>query len=140
MSDAKPQVVSSRDPAVDSLAARELSETTLYRFGFRSERLFLLIAVFIGVLSGLAVVWFRIAIEWCRLELLGSALTPSPVRMLLAPTLEALRTWLLRCFCHRTGKRGRETPTPLYRLRAALSRLWLAYPRSSAQTSTGNSG
>lgn len=38
-----------------------------------------------------------------------------------------LRTWLLRWWCHRTGKRSRETSTPLYRLRAALSRLWLAY-------------
>jgi hypothetical protein len=47
---------------------------------------------------------------------------------LLQETLEWLRTWLLRHFCHRTGKRARETPSPLYRLRSALSRLWLAYP------------
>jgi hypothetical protein len=47
---------------------------------------------------------------------------------LLNPTLELLREWLLRHFCHRTGKWGRETPTPLYRLRSALSRLWLAHP------------
>lgn len=47
---------------------------------------------------------------------------------LLEKQLEFLRGWLLRQFCHRTGKRGRETPTPLYRLRSALSRLWLAYP------------
>lgn len=49
---------------------------------------------------------------------------------LLDPSLESLRTWLLEHWCHRTGKRGRETPTPLYRLRSALSRLWLAYPWS----------
>ena len=47
---------------------------------------------------------------------------------LLAPTREALRIWLLRFFCHRTGKRARETPSPLYRLRSALSRLWFAHP------------
>jgi|SRR6187402_131919 len=35
-----------------------------------------------------------------------------------------LRLWLLRHFCHRTGKRSRQTAAPLYRLRAALSRLW----------------
>ena len=47
---------------------------------------------------------------------------------LLNERLELLRQWLLRYFCHRTGAWGREAPTPLYRLRSALSRLWLAYP------------
>jgi hypothetical protein len=46
---------------------------------------------------------------------------------LLAPTRAPLRRWLLRYWCHRTGKRSRETATPLYRLRSALSRLWQAY-------------
>jgi hypothetical protein len=49
---------------------------------------------------------------------------------LLAPHLLALRTWLLRHFCHRTGKRYREASIPLYRLRSALSHLWLAHPPS----------
>ena len=35
---------------------------------------------------------------------------------------------VLRRWCHRTGKRSRETPTPLYRLRLALSRLFAAHP------------
>lgn len=47
---------------------------------------------------------------------------------LLTPTLASLSSWLLRTFCHRTGKRSRETPTPLYRLRFALSLLWLSHP------------
>ena len=47
---------------------------------------------------------------------------------LLTGVLELLRQWLLRYFCHRTGKRARETPSPLYRIRAALGRLWLAHP------------
>jgi hypothetical protein len=47
---------------------------------------------------------------------------------LLAPTLVSLSSWLLHTFCHRTGKRSRETPTPLYRLRIALSFLWLSHP------------
>ena len=47
---------------------------------------------------------------------------------LLAPLLDWLRQWLLRHFCHRTGKRSQQTSAPLYRLRAALSHLWLAYP------------
>lgn len=47
---------------------------------------------------------------------------------LLREAWETLRVWLLRQFCHRTGKRARETPSPLYRLRTALGRLWLAHP------------
>jgi len=50
---------------------------------------------------------------------------------LLQPQLEALRHWLLQYWCHRTGKRSRDTPSPLYRLRSALSRLWLSYPPPS---------
>src|SRR5262249_3672751 len=46
---------------------------------------------------------------------------------LLDPSLDLFRLWLLRHFCHRTGKRSQVALTPLYRLRAALSRLWLAY-------------
>ena len=38
-----------------------------------------------------------------------------------------LRTWLLEHWCHRTGKRSRSTAAPLYRLRMALSLLWLSY-------------
>ena len=45
---------------------------------------------------------------------------------LVHPLHLALRTWLLRHFCHRTGKRCREATAPLYRLRWALSRLWQA--------------
>ena len=47
---------------------------------------------------------------------------------LLAPSLINLCAWLLRTFCHRTGKRSRETPAPLYRLRIALTFLWLFHP------------
>jgi hypothetical protein len=39
-----------------------------------------------------------------------------------------LRAWLLRQWCHRTGKRYREITAPLYRLRWALSRLWQTSP------------
>lgn len=43
---------------------------------------------------------------------------------LLRPDFKETRERLLHQFCHRTGKRSRNTPTPLYRLRAALSYLW----------------
>lgn len=46
---------------------------------------------------------------------------------LLDPSHELLRQWLLRWWCHRTGKRNREASVPLYRLRSAISRPWLDY-------------
>ncbi len=44
---------------------------------------------------------------------------------------EEWREWravVLRRYYHRTGKRSRETPTPLYRLRAALCHLLAEHP------------
>jgi hypothetical protein len=68
--------------------------------------------------------------EWqSRLKLLLIAsLAYAFLLSLLTPTLTQLCAWLLRSFCHRTGKRSRETPAPLYRLRFALSFLWLSHP------------
>jgi len=45
---------------------------------------------------------------------------------LLAPRRDSLRSWLLTTWCHRTG-RGNRLAAPLYRLRLALSSLWLAF-------------
>ena len=42
---------------------------------------------------------------------------------------------LLRTGCHRTGKRCRETPTPLYRIRLALSNLWNMFIYASLHNS-----
>jgi hypothetical protein len=47
--------------------------------------------------------------------------------LLLAPRFANLKNWLLDTWCHRNGKWSRETPTPLYRLRLALSQLWRAF-------------
>ena len=49
---------------------------------------------------------------------------------LLDPQFDTLRTWLIRTFCHRTGKRSRDTPAPLYRLRLAISLFWFSHPPS----------
>lgn len=62
----------------------------LLRTIFREERLFLVLSVFIGIFSGLAVVCFRFAINWCRIYLLGSGATLTPLRLILAPTLAGL--------------------------------------------------
>ncbi len=46
---------------------------------------------------------------------------------LLDPCFALLLEQLLRGWCHRSGKRYRDASVPLYRLRSALSRLWLAH-------------
>jgi chloride channel protein, CIC family len=56
----------------------------------REDRLFLLLAVLIGVFSGLSVVCFRLAIDWTQIALLGSSLSPPFPRVVLAPTLAGL--------------------------------------------------
>lgn len=61
----------------------------------REGQLFLLLAVIIGIVSGLTVVCFRIAIEWTRFWLLGSSMEPSHLRVLLAPTLGGIGVALL---------------------------------------------
>ena len=53
-------------------------------------QLFLLLAILIGIFSGLAVVCFRVAIEWTRLVLLGPTLEPSFPRVVLVPALAGL--------------------------------------------------
>jgi CIC family chloride channel protein len=62
---------------------------------FQEERFFLVLSVFIGVFSGLAVVCFRFAIDWCRIYILGSGVGLSPTRLVLAPALTGLFVALL---------------------------------------------
>lgn len=59
-------------------------------FGEREDELFLVLAVLIGIFSGLAVVCFRVAIEWVQFVLLGSSLYPSFPRVILAPAIAGL--------------------------------------------------
>jgi chloride channel protein, CIC family len=66
------------------------SPRMVWRSVFREDRLFLVLSVFIGIFSGLAVVCFRFAIDWSRLYLLGTGVVLTPARMLLAPTLAGL--------------------------------------------------
>jgi CIC family chloride channel protein len=51
----------------------------------RDERLFLVLAIFIGVISGLLVVCFRVAINWIQVLTLGSAPRPGQLRLLFVP-------------------------------------------------------
>jgi CIC family chloride channel protein len=64
----------------------------------REERLFLLLSIFIGVISGLLVVSFRMAIEWLSVLLLGSSPQPHQLRLIFIPALAGLVIALLTRF------------------------------------------
>ena len=64
-------------------------------FTLREDRFFLMLAVLIGVFSGLAVVCFRLAIEWTQITLLGPSLSPSFPRVVLAPAIAGIVVALL---------------------------------------------
>ena len=82
----------------------------------REENLFLLLAVIIGLYSGLLVVCFRIAIDWTHLWLLGSALLPSGRRVLLAPAFGGLLVAFLviRLFPRASGSGVNQTKAAVY--------------------------
>jgi chloride channel protein, CIC family len=56
----------------------------------RDERLFLVLSIFIGIISGLLVVAFRVAIEWIKILTLGSAPHAGQYRLLIAPLVAGL--------------------------------------------------
>jgi CIC family chloride channel protein len=82
----------------------------------REGQFFLLLAVLIGVLSGLAVVCFRIAIDWTRLLLLGSSLTPSAPRVVLVPAAAGLVIAMLTLYVFRRvrGSGVNQTKAAVY--------------------------
>src|ERR1700678_699452 len=51
----------------------------------REERIFLLLSIFIGIISGLLVVSFRMAIDWLSVLLLGSSPNPHQPRLIIIP-------------------------------------------------------
>jgi CIC family chloride channel protein len=80
------------------------------------QQVFLFLAVIIGLFSGLAVVLFRIAIEYTHLILFGSGLSIAPHRALLAPTAVGLIVALLvmRVFPRARGSGVNQTKAAVY--------------------------
>lgn len=80
--------------------------------------------------------------SWERREklLLMTTLCYAFLLSLLAPALTKMVAEVLRRFCHRTGKRSQEVLAPLYRLRAAISRLWMSHPVPFAEFPSQSSG
>jgi chloride channel protein, CIC family len=70
----------------------------------REGQLFFLLAIIIGLFSGLIVVCFRVTIEWTRFWLLGSSMEPSHLRVLLAPTLGGIGVALLVIYAFRRSR------------------------------------
>jgi len=101
-------------PAASSLDQH--SPRALWRSVFREERFFLVLSVFIGVFSGLAIVCFRFAIDWSRLYLLGTGAALTPERMLLAPTLAGLviAALVIHFFPRTRGSGVNQTKAALY--------------------------
>ena len=74
-------------------------------FALREDQLFLFLAVLIGIFSGLAVVCFRMAIEWVHLVSLGSSMFPPVPRVLIVPTAGGLVVALMVIYVF-PGARG----------------------------------
>ena len=94
----------------------EHSPRNMWRAVFREDNFFLVVSVFIGVFSGLAVVCFRYAIDWSRLYLLGTGVVLTPIRLLLAPTLAGLVVSFLviHFFQRARGSGVNQTKAALY--------------------------
>jgi CIC family chloride channel protein len=83
---------------------------------FQEERFFLVLSVFIGIFSGLAVVCFRFAIEWSRIYLVGPEIATSRLRLILAPTLAGLviAVLVIHVFPYARGSGVNQTKAALY--------------------------
>ena len=82
----------------------------------QEPQLFLLLAILIGIFSGLAVVCFRVAIEWSRLALLGPGLEPSFPRVVLVPAATGLvvATAVILVFPMARGSGVHQTKAAVY--------------------------
>jgi CIC family chloride channel protein len=97
-------IAQSSSPSVRNLWATWRSWSNRI-FSLREDQLFLFLAVLIGIFSGLAVVCFRMAIEWVHLATLGSSMFPSLPRVLIVPTAGGLIVALLVIYVF-PGARG----------------------------------
>jgi chloride channel protein, CIC family len=95
-------------------SVRESFARWLHAMG--EDRLFLVLAVLIGIFSGMAVVCFRIAIEFTSFTFLGSSLAPPALRVVLAPTLGGLVVAFLalRVFPQARGSGVNQTKAAVY--------------------------
>ncbi|WP_263381711.1 chloride channel protein [Granulicella arctica] len=82
----------------------------------REDRIFLVLSIFIGVISGLLVVAFRMAIDWLTVLLRGSSPQPHQLRLIIVPTLAGIVIALLvrYVFPEARGSGINQTKAALY--------------------------
>lgn len=98
-------------------SSEELLRRIGARLSYNEERFFLILSIFIGILAGLAVVCFRITMDWTHLVLLGSSIAPSSVfRALLIPSVTGivLSVLLFTIFPAARGSGLNQTKAALY--------------------------
>jgi CIC family chloride channel protein len=103
--------------AEGSLAASVSREEIIARLApQREERIFLLLSIFIGIISGLLVVSFRMAIEWLSVLLLGSSPQRHQPRLIVVPALAGIVIALLTryVFPNVRGSGINQTKAALY--------------------------
>ena len=98
-----------------SVASTSTSETRLTTV-LSGERFFLFLAIIIGTLSGLAVVLFRIFIDWARYFLLGPSAAPHQLRLVLVPGAVSLliAVLVIHLFPRARGSGVNQTNSALY--------------------------
>jgi chloride channel protein, CIC family len=79
-----------KEPAVTNGAETPTEDMVARIAQGREERVFLLLSIFIGVISGLLVVSFRMAIDWLSVLLLGSSPNPHQLRLVIVPAVAGL--------------------------------------------------
>jgi chloride channel protein, CIC family len=104
------------DPVVPEPSVPALAKFPHASAAFREERFFLVLAVFIGVFAGLAVVCFRLCIDWTSIGLLGAAPEPHSLRVLLVPALIGLlvAAIVIHVFPQVRGSGVNQTKSALY--------------------------
>ncbi len=105
----------SLQPRVVRLQIRERLFSTL-EGAFNEEVFFLILSVFIGIFSGLAVVCFRLAIDWTHLALLGPLPQTHSWRLFAVPSLAGLfvAILVLHIFPGIRGSGVNQTKAALY--------------------------
>jgi len=83
------------DSSFKSALPAATSSIDQHAASIREERLLLLLSIFVGVISGLLVVSFRMAIEWLTVLLQGSLPAPHQARLLEVPAIAGIFIALL---------------------------------------------
>ena len=107
------------DPSVPSLPARVKTSRRLFSTVegvFNEEVFFLILCVFIGIFSGLAVVCFRLAIDWTHLALLGPLPQTHSWRLFVVPSVAGLvvAVLVMHVFPGIRGSGVNQTKSALY--------------------------